>query len=158
VETSRNISSEGIIKFNSDIREAKKVSEGINTTAGREGIITDDSSENTILIQKTLRCGQSFYYNGNVVVLGDVNPGAEIKATGSVVVMGALRGMVHAGIGNNESATVAAFKLQPTQLRIAGHITRAPEGEDDSAERPEIARIKDGVVTIEALHIGRFQY
>ncbi|MCL6635406.1 MAG: septum site-determining protein MinC [Peptococcaceae bacterium] len=110
--------------------------------------------ENTILVQRTLRSGQSIHYNGNVVVLGDVNPGAEVAATGNVIVMGALRGVVHAGAGGNENAVVMAFRLQPTQLRIANHITRPPDNDAVDADHPEVARIVNGVVTIEALPAG----
>ncbi|MBO8137261.1 MAG: septum site-determining protein MinC [Desulfotomaculum sp.] len=108
--------------------------------------------ENTILVQRTLRSGQSITYDGNIVVLGDVNPGAEIIATGDVIVMGSLRGVVHAGAAGNVRSVVVAFKLLPTQLRIANHITRAPDGEAADSDVPEIARIKNGVVTIEAFN------
>lgn len=110
--------------------------------------------ENTILIQRTLRSGQSVRYSGNVVILGDVNPGAEVTATGNIIVMGALRGVVHAGANGDETAVVMAFRLNPTQLRIANHITRPPDNEKVEIELPEIARIKDGVVTIEAFQTG----
>lgn len=106
--------------------------------------------ENTILVQRTLRSGQSVRYSGNVVILGDVNPGAEVAATGNIIVMGALRGVVHAGANGDETAVVMAFRLNPTQLRIANHITRPPDNETVDMDLPEIARIKDGVVTIEA--------
>ncbi len=111
-----------------------------------EGLV----DENTILVQRTLRSGQTISYHGNVVILGDVNPGAEIAATGNVIVMGALRGVVHAGAGGDENAIVMAFKLQPTQLRISDHITRPPDNEIIKTDHPEMARIRDGVVTIEA--------
>jgi septum site-determining protein MinC len=105
--------------------------------------------ENTILVQRTLRSGQTIRYNGSVVVMGDLNPGAEISATGNVVVMGALRGVVHAGAGGDENAIVLAYRLQPTQLRISNHITRPPDNEAIETDHPEMARIQDGVVTIE---------
>lgn len=108
--------------------------------------------ENTILVQRTLRSGQSIQYNGNVVVMGDVNPGAEVVATGNIIIMGVLRGVVHAGAAGNEEALVLAFRLQPTQLRIASHITRPPDGESLESDQPELARIKNGVVTIEAFN------
>lgn len=115
-----------------------------------KGQISDDEGdENTILIRRTLRSGQNFYYQGNVVVIGDINPGAELVAKGDIVVMGQMRGMVHAGSEGDESATVMAFRLQPTQLRIANHITRPPDGEVVESTVPEIARIRDGMVTIE---------
>lgn len=117
--------------------------------------IAPDGDENTILIKRTLRSGQSIKFDGNVVVLGDINPGAEVIAGGNIIIMGSLRGVAHAGAGGDETATVAAFKLQPTQLRIANHITRAPDGDYGSPDQPEIARIKDGVVTIEAYQIGQ---
>lgn len=110
----------------------------------------------TILVQRTLRSGQSFYFDGNVVILGDVNPGAEVVAKGDIIIMGALRGVVHAGAEGNERAKVIAFRLQPTQLRIANHITRAPDGESDGPHQPEVACIKNGVVVIEAFHTGGF--
>lgn len=122
-----------------------------------EGVPVDQEDlvdENTILVQRTLRSGQSIHYDGNVVVLGDVNPGSEVVATGNVIVMGALRGVVHAGACGNENAVVMAFRLQPTQLRIANHITRPPDDEPADSGQPEMARIMDGVVTIEAFPTG----
>jgi septum site-determining protein MinC len=103
----------------------------------------------TVLIQRTVRSGQSIRYSGNVVVMGDVNPGAEIIAAGNIIVMGNLRGMAHAGAAGNQNAVVVAFRLKPTQLRIAEHITRAPDGENVKPNQPEIARIQDGFVVIE---------
>ncbi len=108
--------------------------------------------DNTVLVQRTLRSGQSVYHDGNVVVLGDVNPGAEIVATGNIVVMGALRGVVHAGAKGDANAVILAFRLRPTQLRIANHITRPPEEEISDPDYPELARIKNGVVTIETFN------
>ena len=105
--------------------------------------------ENAILIQRTLRSGQSVHHGGSVVILGDVNPGAEVTAGGDVIVMGALRGVVHAGASGDEGAIVLAFHLKPTQLRIASLITRPPDNETVDLKFPEMARIKDGVVTID---------
>lgn len=113
------------------------------------------ADENTILLKRTVRSGQCIQYDGNIVVLGDVNPGSELIASGNIVVMGALRGVVHAGATGNEEASVAAFRLQPTQLRIANHITRPPDGEYLPPDQPEIARIRDGVVVIEAYQINQ---
>lgn len=105
--------------------------------------------DNTILVRRTLRSGQKIHFDGNVVVVGDVNPGAEIVASGHVIVLGTLRGVVHAGASGDEQAAVLAFRLQPTQLRIANHITRPPDDELTGPEQPEIARIKENMVTIE---------
>lgn len=110
------------------------------------------SKRPTIMIHRTLRSGQNLHYDGNVVIMGDVNPGAEVVASGHVLVMGALRGLVHAGATGEEEATVIALSLAPTQLRIASHITRPPDNTEEEGELsklPEIARIKNDAVIIE---------
>jgi len=121
----------------------------------REDLI---SQEQTILIQRTVRSGQRIFYPGNVVVLGDVNPGAEIIAGGNIIVMGTFRGLAHAGAFGDENAVVAAIRLEPSQLRIAGYITRAPEGDFSSSQQPEIARVQDGIVIIEKYQPGFDRY
>ncbi len=117
----------------------------------REDII---SQEQTILVQRTIRSGQRIFYPGNVVVLGDVNPGGEVIAGGNIIVMGTFRGIAHAGALGNEDAIIAALQLEPSQLRIAGYITRAPEGDYASVYQPEIARVQDGIVIIEKYQPG----
>lgn len=98
----------------------------------------------------TVRSGQLISFEGNLVIIGDVNPGGEILATGNVVVMGSLRGMVHAGADGNKKAIVAALCLQPTQLRISDVITRPPDTKENRQGLiPEMAFVKDDVVYIE---------
>jgi len=102
-----------------------------------------------VLVRRTLRSGQVVQYPGHVVVIGDVNPGAEIIAGGDVVVWGKLRGMVHAGATGDTGAVVCALSLVPLQLRIGNHIARAPEGREGLPERPEMASIQDGEIVAE---------
>jgi len=85
--------------------------------------------ESTSLICRNLRSGQKVFSYGNIVVLGDVNPGAEIIAVGNILIMGSLRGMAHAGARGDDKALIAAYRLNPIQIRIAEHITRPPDGE-----------------------------
>ena len=110
---------------------------------------TSDQAEprlgEAVLWQRTLRSGQSIRHPGHVIVIGDVNPGAEIVAGGHVIVWGKLRGMVHAGATGDERAWVCALDLSPTQLRIAGHITRSPE-ERQRRSVPEVATVRDGQI------------
>ena len=77
------------------------------------------------------------------MVIGDVNPGAEIVAGGNIVVWGRARGLVHAGALGNEDTVICALDLAPTQLRIAGHIARSPE---DRRRKPaaEMASVREG--------------
>ena len=105
----------------------------------------------TKFITTTIRSGQLIEYDGNVVVIGDVNPGGEISAKGNIVVLGTVRGVTYAGSDGNKDAVVAAFRLSPTQLRIADLITRRPDNDEDThtPREPEIARIYDDAIIIE---------
>ncbi|MGQ9568012.1 MAG: septum site-determining protein MinC [Anaerolineae bacterium] len=103
--------------------------------------------ESAVLVCRTLRSGQTLRHPGHVVVIGDVNPGAEIVAGGHVVVWGRLRGTVHAGAHGDEGAIICALRLAPTQLRIADFVARSPENEEPEA--PEIARLRDGRIVVE---------
>jgi septum site-determining protein MinC len=102
-------------------------------------------------VQQTVRSGKQITYKGNIVILGDVNPGAEILAGGSVIVWGRLRGVVHAGAQGDEKAVVCALELSPTQLRIAGEIAVSPARK--GKPQPEIARLKDGRLEAEPWQI-----
>ncbi|NLE77007.1 MAG: septum site-determining protein MinC [Chloroflexi bacterium] len=102
-----------------------------------------------MVLRRTLRSGQSIRYHGHVVLIGDVNPGAEIEATGNVVVWGRLRGMVHAGAQGDTDALICALGLTPTLLRIADVVARAPEGEGTRRPTPEMAFLREGVMVVE---------
>jgi septum site-determining protein MinC len=104
--------------------------------------------EATLLVKRTVRSGQRVSFDGNVVVLGDVNPGGEIVAAGDVIVIGTLRGTVHAGATGNAEASVTALRLMPMQLRIAHLITRAPDDKQPLPDRIETARIKGDAVIV----------
>jgi len=103
--------------------------------------------EQAMWIKRTLRSGFSIQFPGHVIVIGDVNPGAEIIASGDIIVWGHLRGVVHAGAEGNEKAVVCALDLSPTQLRIAGQIAIAPQRRGKS--QPEMAYLLDGHVMAE---------
>jgi septum site-determining protein MinC len=98
--------------------------------------------------QGGLRSGQSIKYKGSIVIMGDVNPGSEIVADGNVVVLGALKGMAHAGASGDDTCFVSALFLQPTQLRIAGLISYVPETAKTARSTAAYAYIKDGQVFI----------
>ncbi len=102
------------------------------------------------LINKNMRSGQNVEHEGDVLVIGDVNPGSYITASGNIIVMGTLRGIVHAGAGGDDGALVIALKLRPQQLRIARWIVRSPD-ESDDPEYPEIAYVKSNQIFIEKI-------
>lgn len=76
--------------------------------------------------QGTLRSGDHRHVDGSLLVLGDVNPGAQISATGHVLVWGRLRGTAHAGRLGDRAASIVALHLHPLQLRIADQVARGP--------------------------------
>jgi len=101
----------------------------------------------TLYHRGTLRGGQALHNLGNIIVIGDVNPGAELIASGDIVVFGALRGVAHAGAQGDRSARVIALELAPTQLRIATSI--AVDAEPARGGRgPEHAYIIDDRIAI----------
>lgn len=103
-----------------------------------------------VLIKQTLRSGRIVRNTGHVIVLGDVNPGAEVIAGGDIVIWGKARGMVHAGAMGDESSVICALELQPTQLRIASYISISPPKSRRRRPRPERALVRDGQIEAEA--------
>jgi septum site-determining protein MinC len=112
--------------------------------------ISDDTA---LFVNKTLRSGTRVEFPGNVVVLGDVNAGAEVIADGSVIIWGRVRGMIHAGCKGDRSAVICALDLSATQLRIANEVSAVLKPPKDP--RPEIASInKEGHLQAELWQTG----
>lgn len=107
----------------------------------------EEARESAVLVRRTLRSGRSVRHDGHVVILGDVNPGAEIVAGGDIIVWGRLRGVAHAGAEGAAGAVVCALELAPTQLRIGHHIATSPA--QKGQPQPELARVKDGHIVAE---------
>lgn len=102
-----------------------------------------------LMLRRTLRSGQKIHHAGPVVIYGDVNDGAEVVAAGDVLIFGKLRGVVHAGAGGDDHATIGAFALNAPQLRIGTHIARSPEEKKRKARGPEMAAVRQGQIVIE---------
>jgi len=109
----------------------------------------DNGTAQVLMIRRTLRSGQKIHHDGPVVVYGDVNDGAEIIAAGDILIFGKLRGVVHAGAGGDDYATIGALALTPPQIRIGGHIARSPEGKKGKSRGPEMASVRSGQIVIE---------
>jgi len=132
--------------LNSLIRDEEKYLEKFEEV---DHEVYDESS--TKFINGTIRSGQLIKHHGSIVIIGDVNPGAVIEARYNIIVLGSFRGIGYAGAGDKRSV-VAAYKLNPTQLKIADKIARAPDEknlEKNNEQLPEIARIVDDKVVIE---------
>lgn len=139
-------------------QEIQKILEGTSVTFITEGAeqeqsataaIPDKNEAADVWHRGTVRSGQVLTAEGNLIVLGDSNPGSELVAGGNILVMGTARGMLHAGAKGNREAFVTAARLLPTQIRIADVISRRPDGEGDAKEFcPEFAEIRDGKICI----------
>jgi len=103
--------------------------------------VEDLGEETALFLNRTLRSGTRIEFAGHVIVLGDMNPGAEIIAEGNVIIWGRLRGMVHAGSKGNKEAVICALDLSPTQLRIADETSAILKPQQNP--KPEIARINE---------------
>lgn len=140
------------------IEDADEVDDEDEVTATASEIEQPDQSKvnngpAVLYLHQTLRSGQTISHAGHLVIVGDVNPGAEIMAEGDITVWGALRGIAHAGIGGNIEAEIRALKLQPIQIRIAHAIARSPDRPRvkyalGARLGPETARIVEGKIRI----------
>ena len=112
----------------------------------------------TLYIHRTLRSGQSISSEGNIVIIGDVNPGAEIVAKGDITVWGILGGIAHAGSDGNTYSKIRALKLNAIQLRIGDIFARRPDTvntpyvQRSDAYIPEEARVYKKHIMIYKLH------
>lgn len=104
--------------------------------------------DSALLVQRTLRSGQVLRHPGHITLLGDVNPGAEISAGGSIIVWGRLRGAAHAGALGAPNVIVCALELSPTVLRIGDKVARMPES-DARPTQPESARATEQGIEVE---------
>lgn len=115
----------------------------------RDSFFNEFQDRMTKFIHGTLRSGQEIDYEGHVVIVGDVNPGAFIKAGGNIVVMGNLRGVAYAGLDGDRNSIIVAYKLLASQLKICDIIGRAPDQKEDHYDAPEVVRLVNGELVIE---------
>ncbi len=96
-----------------------------------------DRQNEALLIKTTCRSGEVVRYPGDVVILADVNPGAEIIADGDILVWGSLRGLAHAGAGGDIQATIIALNLESPRIQIGPYIGMAPKAKKrNKSDRP----------------------
>ncbi len=107
-----------------------------------------EKAKPAFILNRTLRGGQEIRTESSVLIFGNVNPGAQVIAGGSIDVRGICRGTVHAGAFGDENACIVADKLRPMQIRIANIIARPPDNLQKT-ENAEKASIKNGYIVFE---------
>jgi septum site-determining protein MinC len=108
--------------------------------------------ESALFVNRTLRSGARVEFAGNVVVLGDVNPGAEVVVDGTVIVWGRLRGTVHAGSRGDRNAIVCALDLSPMRLQIDDEVLLSEDKKE--ASKPEVAVLREQGIVLEPWQPG----
>lgn len=96
----------------------------------------------------SLRSGQRLETEGSIVIIGDVNSGAEVIASDNIVVLGNLRGLAHAGAKGNKNAIIAAGKLDAVQLRIS-NIVKEIDRDEEPVHRQAYVFVEDDKIIIE---------
>ncbi|MDR4948741.1 septum site-determining protein MinC [Neobacillus cucumis] len=86
-------------------------------------------------VSKIIRSGQVLEAPGDLLLIGDVNPGGTVIAGGNIFIMGTLKGVAHAGCFGNEEAVIVASSMKPSQLRISDQIDHAPDHAENNESR-----------------------
>ena len=106
------------------------------------------STSETIFHKGSLRSGQKIEEEKSVVILGDVNAGAEVIALDNIVVLGTLRGLAHAGAKGNKGAMISAGRLDTAQMRIA-NIVKEFNREEELLHKMAYAYIDGDKIIVE---------
>lgn len=101
--------------------------------------------EPALVIRHTLRSGQQQFHQGDLIIIGDVNPGATVAAAGDILIFGRLRGNAHAGQPQDHSKAVYALTFTPTQVRIGALLAIG----ESAGQAPELARVENDQVIVE---------
>lgn len=104
------------------------------------------SSQTGQFYRGTLRRGDVLESEASIVVIGDVNHGARVIARGNIIILGELKGSVHAGVTGNETAVVVAFEMAPMQIKIAGYSSNFAEKGKRLAKGPVIASVENSSI------------
>jgi len=102
-----------------------------------------------VILRKNIRSGQKVIAKKDLVIIGNVNPGAELIAGGSIFVMGSLKGVAHAGAYGDTSASIMAHEMQPSQIRIGHIVACRPDQDCPEVNHPEIAYVVDNKIVID---------
>ncbi|WP_026563435.1 septum site-determining protein MinC [Bacillus sp. UNC41MFS5] len=104
-------------------------------------VITKDEAEELLAetevmtVSRIIRSGQVLEVPGDLLLIGDVNPGGTVIAGGNIFIMGILKGIAHAGCYGNDEAIIAASSMKPSQLRISDCLNSEPESLQSNEKR-----------------------
>ena len=119
------------------------------------------SADSARIVRETLKRGDTLESDRTVIILGNVNPGASVKSSGDVIVLGCCMGDVWAGAEGNEACFTAALTLLPSTLRIASYVFKSAitkrEDSGDYPVDPKISYLQDGALKTEPFLTGMLE-
>ena len=139
---------EEIIKSRLDVEVDFDMPKELGLHNIKRTFIQEVSVSETKFHRGSLRSGQKIEEDGSIVIIGDVNSGAEVVAADNIVVLGTLRGLAHAGAKGNTKAIIAAGKLDTVQIRIA-NIVKEIDRDEEPMHRQAYVYIDDDKMVIE---------
>lgn len=139
---------EEIIKSRLDVEVDFDMPKELGLHNIKRTFIQEVSVSETKFHRGSLRSGQKIEEDGSIVIIGDVNSGAEVVAADNIVILGTLRGLAHAGAKGNTKAIIAAGKLDTVQLRIA-NIVKEIDRDEEPMHRQAYVYIEDDKMIIE---------
>jgi septum site-determining protein MinC len=130
----------------------KQLSNNIKKTEFKEPEIEEhvQIDKNLKLFKITVRSGQVFEYDGDALIIGNINKGGQIKVTGNLVVLGDIRGNVNVGLYNPEEAFILSTSMEPNVIQIGNTFSTSIRSDETA-----LCKLKNGRITLEPL-IGNF--
>ncbi len=120
----------------------------VKATGGSSSRKEQKPGPHPVIVRSTCRSGARIESPADCIILGDVNPGAEVLAAGDIVIFGKLLGTAHAGAFGDRSARIWALAIQPSQIRIADLVAVPPKGDKTVSKRYEIAEIREDRIAV----------
>ena len=135
-----------LIKHNIDVEIDFDMPKSLGLSSITRTFNKEIATSETKFHRGSLRSGQKMESEGSLVILGDVNSGAEVMASDNIVVLGALRGLAHAGAKGNKQAIISAGVLDTVQIRIANVIKEIDRDEEPLHKQAYVSIINDQIV------------
>ena len=139
---------ESLIKEKIDVDIEFDMPKSLGLHSIKKAFNRDVAISETKFHRGSLRSGQKIETEGSLVIIGDVNSGAEVIASDNIIVLGALRGLAHAGAKGNKQAIIAAGMVDTVQIRIA-NIVKEINRDEETIHKQSYISIRDGKIEIE---------
>lgn len=137
-----------LFKYGIGIEPASMLEQSPQEIAPQPVKVDNQTLQSPKIVSHTLRAGQMIGHDGDMIILGDVNPGAEVTASGSVYIFGALRGRIWAGSKGDKGASIVALDFEPVQMRIADKVVVSPGRTTNREQFPQRAFIEEDSIVV----------